>query len=621
MDNTTAAAASTAAPTETAAVTNADSDDYGNTYDTCDNMNASIEPLVGRSSPGDVVVQNNSSSLMMMDDSNSDASSTVMNLSEYQPKTWMSALSYGVPTVGLALLLLTHPLLCVASLGLVGMGGGMYATFDGDCGGLFGGNKDKASEADAALSKSVDDTSVPMPVVNTHTAIDNKKNSEGDGVGGGQDTDKDTRLRRTGVNTSNKNIITHPDGNAATTESSLSQQRDVPLTILSLVSSDDEPTLCLTDEDSSSSHDGNDDDTNVLSNKNNAGGGKAATGTGKPASLLAVPPKLQNKVIEASFPGLHAKEFFEVFFGDDAPFSFREFQERRGDIDITYGSWQTSLNQGNNPNQVGGNGKNGSRQKHRTIQFATPTRNPLFGPSHAPVTKIQVQRIREKRRIVMESTTTLKDVPYADRWHVKELWILESSNEENSANSANSANNNGSSDKTDDTAVVKLSVTSQAFFSKSCPFESQIRSKSLGTLRETLAAWAVVAKQALRETQRQQKQKERQQARQERQKQQEHNSNQLGNEDVEVMYNNRRRLTCVIGEDDMDDMDDFDQENEQDWELDPSSSASLSPGKTRRRQRRLRSSKVLEKITRRFSRNTPTSNRPGQATSPTSTTR
>ena len=51
-------------------------------------------------------------------------------------------------------------------------------------------------------------------------------------------------------------------------------------------------------------------------------------------------PPLQNLVISSiSFPNLRTSEFFSVFFADDAPYSMRDFQLKRGDVDVLYGPW------------------------------------------------------------------------------------------------------------------------------------------------------------------------------------------------------------------------------------------------------------------------------------------
>ena len=116
-------------------------------------------------------------------------------------------------------------------------------------------------------------------------------------------------------------------------------------------------------------------------------------------------------IVDEEFSSLHAKEFFQIFFGDDAPFSFVDFQRQGGDLDIEYSKWGES--------------------RKRLIRFKTPTRTPFFGPSHAQASKTQVLTVYSKSCIVMESTTSLEDIPYCDRFVVREQWVFTSTPEKN----------------------------------------------------------------------------------------------------------------------------------------------------------------------------------------------
>lgn len=53
-------------------------------------------------------------------------------------------------------------------------------------------------------------------------------------------------------------------------------------------------------------------------------------------------PPLEICVVHSvKLPGLDsASQFFNVFFADDAPYSMRDFQKRRGDVDIIYEPWE-----------------------------------------------------------------------------------------------------------------------------------------------------------------------------------------------------------------------------------------------------------------------------------------
>ena len=120
-----------------------------------------------------------------------------------------------------------------------------------------------------------------------------------------------------------------------------------------------------------------------------------------------IPIPLEHMIVDnAQFSSLHAKDFFQIFFGDDAPFSFKDFQKQRGDLDIVYSPWGDS--------------------NQRVLTFLTPTRTPFFGPSHAMATKIQVLKLVTKKCIVMECRTSLQDIPFSDRFAVCEQWIFTS---------------------------------------------------------------------------------------------------------------------------------------------------------------------------------------------------
>jgi VAD1 Analog of StAR-related lipid transfer domain len=216
----------------------------------------------------------------------------------------------------------------------------------------------------------------------------------------------------------------------------------------------------------------------------------------------SIPPPLSNMIVEEEFVSLHAKDFFQIFFGDDAPFSFKDFQKQRGDIDIAYSAWGNS--------------------RERTLLFKTPTRTPFLGPTHAQATKTQVLAVYSKSCVVMEATTSLVDIPYCDRFVVCEQWVFTSTPEK----------------------ICTLRVSAQANFSKPCPFQSQIETKTSATLREVLSSWRDMAQKALIVTERK------------RRREQEPKCN----DEVEVAYKCARKSSCVVGEE---------TEDNEDWEMDP----------------------------------------------------
>jgi hypothetical protein len=219
--------------------------------------------------------------------------------------------------------------------------------------------------------------------------------------------------------------------------------------------------------------------------------------------FLSIPPPLSNMIVEEEFVSLHAKDFFQIFFGDDAPFSFKDFQKQRGDIDISYSAW--------------------GKSRQRTLLFKTPTRTPFLGPTHAQATKTQVLVVYSKSCVVMEATTSLEDIPYSDRFAVCEQWVFTSTPEK----------------------ICTLRVSAQVNFSKPCPFQSQIETKTSSTLREVLCSWRDMAQKALILTEKK------------RRREQEPKCN----DEVEVTYYKcARKRSCVVGEE---------ADDDEDWEMDP----------------------------------------------------
>jgi hypothetical protein len=214
----------------------------------------------------------------------------------------------------------------------------------------------------------------------------------------------------------------------------------------------------------------------------------------------SVPGPMEHMMIsKAEFSSLHARDFFKIFFGDDAPFCFKDFQKERGDINIEYSRWGDSV--------------------ERVILFQTPTRTPFFGPTHASATKMQVLKQCSKTCVVLESSTTLKDIPFSDRFVVQERWVFQSNREK----------------------ICAVTISAQVVFTKSCPFESQIVTKSMSTLRESLSVWCDMAHRALAVTRRQQ-----------------HAHDVKLDDEIEVEYRHERRISYVLGEEDY-----------EDWEMDP----------------------------------------------------
>jgi hypothetical protein len=206
-------------------------------------------------------------------------------------------------------------------------------------------------------------------------------------------------------------------------------------------------------------------------------------------------PDLEYSVVDnQEFPGLSASEFFQVFFSDDAPYSFMEFQKKRGDEDICYGAWREATSLSLEPQALslvsqaalleGDDVPSVETFQQRILTFKTMTKS-FFGPPFAIATKRQVVVRRSKRCVVIESMTTLSQIPFCDRFHVVERWTIQSEKKGQPSRH-----------------VAHLQVNAQVVFTAKCPFENQIRSKSAATLSEVCKAWCAMAQEALLLTER-----------------------------------------------------------------------------------------------------------------------
>jgi hypothetical protein len=115
------------------------------------------------------------------------------------------------------------------------------------------------------------------------------------------------------------------------------------------------------------------------------------------------------------------------------------------------------------------------------LNFRAKT-NSYFGPPYATTTKVQRALCASKRLLVLESKTTLADIPFCDRFFVMERWVV-------------------TSEKTIDGQYhATLSISAQVFITKKCPFESQIFAKSQETILDIAQQWTIMAQEALKLT-------------------------------------------------------------------------------------------------------------------------
>jgi len=220
-------------------------------------------------------------------------------------------------------------------------------------------------------------------------------------------------------------------------------------------------------------------------------------------------PPLEICVIQSvELPYLNTtQQFFDVFFADDAPYSFRDFQKKRGDVDIVYGKWKDCSS------SVGSETEDTldsifpplpprSSAKQRKQKFSTLTKS-YFGPAYAKASKMQrATQLANGKILVLENVTQLSDIPFANRFQVMERWVLEVVPEEEVSKKSQSTDNN----TTLHTATCKLTVYAEVQMLKSCSWEPQIRKKASETFTEVVTDWCKSARKALKATE-EQKQK------------------------------------------------------------------------------------------------------------------
>jgi hypothetical protein len=183
------------------------------------------------------------------------------------------------------------------------------------------------------------------------------------------------------------------------------------------------------------------------------------------------------------FVGLNALEFFEVFFDNDAPYTLKEFQSKRGDKDIQYGQWE-KLDHVQQPS-LHAKAKScpdlPSLVRDRVLTFKVKNIS-YFGPPYVPATKVQRALVASKRLLVLESKNTVSDVPFCDRFFVLERWVVTAEK------------------MSDGLYHLNASIYSQAFFTKKCTFESQIVSKSESSFKDISKQWHIMAQEGLKLT-------------------------------------------------------------------------------------------------------------------------
>lgn len=198
-------------------------------------------------------------------------------------------------------------------------------------------------------------------------------------------------------------------------------------------------------------------------------------------------PSLEHTVVsDVEFPGLNALEFFSVFLADDAPYSFKEFQQTRGDVDVVYGNWDR-IRKDSVSFLPEARLKNACSklptcsQRERVSTFKTLT-NSYFGPAYANAKKTQRVCKFSTRLVIVESKTELSAIPYSDRFFVVERWVVEAVKHDPSSPMVYTST---------------LSVSVEIVVLRDCTWERQIKSKTISTMTSMIVKWVENATKAL----------------------------------------------------------------------------------------------------------------------------
>jgi len=255
-------------------------------------------------------------------------------------------------------------------------------------------------------------------------------------------------------------------------------------------------------------------------------------------------PSLSTVALDnVEFRGLYAKEFFDVFFADDAPFGFPAFHKLRRDKEVQYGLWNDGIssekfNSGGNDIGI----PSAIVAKERQVEYHAKT-NSFLGPAYAPTKKIQRAYFVSKKMLVIDIKMTLRDIPFSKQFYLIERWIVDgtrsSRNTKSPAKGRNSRNKNKNSSEASSSHCVYVTVSSRVYFTQECPFESAITKESAKQVCEISKCWNLMAQDGLKRTEetRMKRLREKQRIQQEQQQAQEHVSSALSTDDVGINKN------------------------------------------------------------------------------------
>jgi hypothetical protein len=230
-------------------------------------------------------------------------------------------------------------------------------------------------------------------------------------------------------------------------------------------------------------------------------------------------PPLPTKALErVEFHGLNTKEFFDVFFADEAPFGFQAFHKIRRDKNIRYGLWEqlegvkkpcllaqapAIPDETNDSNGEGHNALHIPPVQERIVQYEAKT-NSFLGPPFARTTKVQRALQVSKKLLVMEMKTTLSDIPFSKNFYIMERWLVtsESHPEDLTALSDHKGRKRQHSGhiKKKMTSTAFLTITSQVIFTQTCAFESTILKESAKQITDISKQWNKMAQEGLKRT-------------------------------------------------------------------------------------------------------------------------
>jgi len=199
------------------------------------------------------------------------------------------------------------------------------------------------------------------------------------------------------------------------------------------------------------------------------------------------PPMASTVVKGVVFPGIQGVEIFDIFLSDDAPFSFKQFQKDRGDMEIKYAEWKvtdmpTKFTLGQDPkpplNTV---------SSERTCSYKTLTKS-YFGPTYAGVKSTQRYTLVNDHLCYFEVKTFMCEIPLCDRFYIVERWKFDSSPQDPLRRT--SLRMEG--------MYTRVTIECELRMTKSCSWEKQIRGRCIQTVSDICNSWCKRATRALK---------------------------------------------------------------------------------------------------------------------------